>query len=322
MLPLLLQVLRKLGITLYKSIREAKDVLSTIASDLGATLLSSDGDLLLEHLPAGLILTTDFLAANEGIFTEVLKSEDSSPLPFLKCRLYFLSELLSLMPGQLKAEMLPVAVALLNRRHFDEAKKLISILPRLGGGSYHHNTSHRQLQIYTVLCWLASQSSPSSAREYLISISSSSHPIVVAVEERLLKRQQVLSVRESLSGGAHSVADYFKVNYEALFSRPPGVPRWAHDSLVRGKMPKRAMSLFLGQVEFFRPLVEDFSLHDSSYKTVFKLCDYIYGLLRSDDISPKVIDRYVRVGDELACQKVAPKTKVSKRKSEGKMVAV
>ena len=321
-MPLLLQVLRKLGITLYKSIREAKDVLSTIASDLGAILLSSDGDLLLEHLPAGLILTKDFLAANERIFTEEVSQRDYS-YPYLKCRLYFLRKLLALIPGgQLKAEMLPVAVALLNRRHFDEAKKLISTLPRLGGGSYHHNTSHRQLQIYTVLCWLASQSSPSSAKEYLISISSSSHPIVVAVEERLLKRQQVLSVRESLSGGAHSVADYFKVNYEALFSRPPGVPRWAHDSLVRGKMPKRAMSLFLGQVEFFRPLVEDFSLHDSSYKTVFKLCDYIYGLLRSDDISPKVIDRYVRVGDELACQKVAPKTKVSKRKSEGKMVAV
>ena len=239
-------------------------------------------------------------------------------MPYLKCRLYFLSELLSLMPGQLKAEMLPVAVALLNRRHFDEAKKLISTLPRLGGS--YHNSKLRQLQIYTVFCWLASQSSPSSAKEYLISISGSgaSHPIVVAVEERLLKRQQVLSVRESLSGGAHSVADYFKVNSEALFSRPPGVPRWAHDSLVRGKMPKRAMSLFLGQVEFFRPLVEDFSLNDSSYKTVFKLCDYIYGLLRSDDISPKAIDRYVRVGDELACQKVAPKTKVSKRKAKEK----
>lgn len=288
------------NIKLYKATREAKDILPTIALDLKAILLSGDSDFLLESLPAGLIIIKDLLV--RGM---IPVQTDTSTGPYLKCRLYKLSSLLAKYPGLKEDVVVPFVDAFLGERYFDIGEKQIQItkLPVVNGG--YSLSCFETRCFHTLFSWLATQSSPSSVQEYLKKVCGESHPIADCLNESQAKRCQFLTKSTNLS-----VESYFTDNYDCLFPREDDVPKWAHDSLVTGKMPKRALSIFLDQVEFFRALVEDFSLTDSSYATTFELCDYIYGLLRSHESNPKAVERYVRVGREAVCQKVVPKTKV------------
>lgn len=292
-----------MNVALYKSILEADDILPAIARDLGATLLSGDTDFFVENIPGGVISVKDILV--DGQFPV---ATDELGRHYLHCRLYHLSRLLAKFPG-LSTEVVPIAGPILGNDYlgFEEAKKLIQKLPKLDP-SFRH-PKFRMIQINTVFRWLATQSSPSSVVQELSSSRySAGYKLISYVEKNFIDYQPGRQVYPG-----QSVEEYFRANYELLFKREPGFPQWAHDRLVEELMPKRAISIFRNKVEFFRPLVEDFSLTQSSYETAFELCEYIYGLLRSEDCHPRAVDRYVRVNSVRANQKVMPKTMVSSR---------
>lgn len=291
--------MRRLKIAVYKSILEADDILPTVANDLKAPILSGDSDFLLENVPSGVINTKTFMKGDFKVQT------DGSGRPYLKCTLYRLSMLQDRFPG-LEAALVPIGGAILGNDYFDfqESKNVINKLPK------NQNIRHpkfRHFQIHTVFSWLASQKTPATAKAYLQRICGANHAIVKCIEDRYMGPPLVATPLPP----NQSVEEYFKVNYKRLFKQEVGIPDWAHHRLVEEQLQKRTISIFRGQVEFFRPLVEDFSLDDSSYETAFELCDYIYGILRSGESKPKVVDRYVRVGERREDQKVVPKTMVS-----------
>lgn len=298
------QVIRRLKIAKYKSILEADDILPTIAADLNAPILSGDSDFLLENVSAGVINTKAFLRDD----FQVHGGTGAADRPYLKCQLYRLSALQSKFRG-LKAELVPIGGAILGNDYFDfnEAKDVINRLPK--DRAAPRQKSFRFHQIHTVFSWLATQSTPAAVKAYLQRLVGAHHRMVQCIEDRYMGPP----LKAISAPRGQSIAAYFSANYERLFPQEQsgGMPRWAHQRLVEEQLQKRAVSIFCGQVEFLRPLVEDYSLTDSSCQASFELCEYIYGLLRSSESNPRVIDRYVRVGDRREEQKVLPRTKVS-----------
>ncbi|XP_017460650.1 PREDICTED: protein asteroid homolog 1-like, partial [Rhagoletis zephyria] len=258
------QVIRRLKIAVYKSILEADDILPTIAADLNAPILSGDSDFLLENVSAGVINTKSFLLDD----FQVHGGTGAADRPYLKCQLYRLSALQSKFRG-LKAELVPIGGAILGNDYFDfnEAKDVINRLPK--DRAAPRQKSFRFHQIHTVFSWLATQSTPAAVKAYLQRLVGAHHRMVQCIEDRYMGPP----LKAISAPRGQSIAAYFSANYERLFPQEQsgGMPRWAHQRLVEEQLQKRAVSIFCGQVEFLRPLVEDYSLTDSSCQASFEL---------------------------------------------------
>ncbi len=223
--------------------------------------------------------------------------------PHLLCRLYRLSRLLELFPG-LNGTLTPIASPLLGNDYVKQNQKVIGKLPKIV--KYQPKEKHQNIR--TVLSWLATQSSPTSVIENLKRVCGSSNDVISYIEQHFIKQPKtVCQVKPN-----QSIEEYFKANYGRLFIKPePGIPKWLLEAGEGGQLKRRMISIFSSQIEFCRPLAEDFSLTNSSYETTFELCDYIYGLLRRSDASPRVVTQIVRVGKKLEEHKRLPKTTVS-----------
>lgn len=301
------QILKKLKLTVHTAILEADDILPTIARDLGATLLSGDSDFLLADIPGGVISPMSLLAHNM-----LLHHDHRQDRPYLPCKIYRISRLLAKYRG-LTLELAPLAGPLIGNDYIDGSKTngLIGRLPKVDTSS---SSSYNQPKIETVFSWLATQTSVASAVANLKRLArspSGHHPAIAFIEGHFI--EQTPSPLETVSTKGQSVEEYFAANAHRLFSNlEPGIPAWAFKN-TSGPLKRRLLTIFTSQLDFASPLVEDLSLEESSHEAAFELCQYIYGLLRrgDDDAHPKVITRYVRVGQQRAEQKVAPKTVVS-----------
>ena len=277
----------------FTATSEADDVLPTIAKDLNAVLFSGDSDFLLEDIPGGVIDLKSFQICKKGKLKK----------PCLLCRLYHFPRLLELFPG-LNDTLTPIAGPLLGNDYVKQNKKLISKLPVTD--NYHPQDKLKNIPI--VFSWLATQSSPNSVIENLKRVWGSSNDVICHIEKKFIEQPKTLcQVKPN-----QSIEEYFKANHDRLFIKPePGIPKWALEAGEGGQLKRRMISIFRSQMEFCRPLAEDFSLTNSSYETTFELCDYIYGFLRRDDANPPVVTRIVRVNEKLSEQKKFPKTMVS-----------
>ena len=305
------QILKKLKITVHTAILEADDILPTIARDLGATLLSGDSDFLLADIPGGVISPMSLLAHNM-----LLHHDHRQDRPYLPCKIYRISRLLAKYRG-LTLELAPLAGPLVGNDYIDGSKTdgLVGRLPKPVDTSLSSSSSsYNQPKIETVFSWLATQSSVASAVANLKRLArspSGHHPAIAFIESHFIEPSSPL---ETVSTKGQSVEEYFSANAHRLFSNlEPDIPAWAFKSTTSGPLKRRLLTIFTSQLDFASPLVEDLSREESSHEAAFELCQYIYGLLRrgDDDAHPKVITRYVRVGQQRAEQKVAPKTVVS-----------
>lgn len=300
-----LQTIKRLGIPVYMCAFEFNSTLSKVATDLGVPILSNTSDFLIEHPPDGLINPKTLFNGKGNI--NLNQTPDGKP--YLECLLYKRNFLQQLFPG-LEPALVPLGSVILGyQKKIDIPKNRIEELAIPAGD---HDLSTRHGQIRAVFEWL-SQKTVKSAIDALLAVfkerpSYSAKRLNDFIESHYLNLPPNITAfsRQSLSLEA-----YFTANRSTLFKRQAEVPQWAHDRFIDGKLSMLAIDILIGQVHFCRPCVEDCSLVESSYETVFHLFTLIYGLLRSDDTNPKPVSRYVRCGDNKKIESVQPAIMVS-----------
>lgn len=101
---------------------------------------------------------------------------------------------------------------------------------------------------------------------------------------------------ESSSSTSERISSYFAAHKETLFTRESDIPDWVHDRFLDSRFLKRLVPILKARFEIFRPLVDDFSLDDSSYECIFTLTQYIYGILRTSEEDRKPVTIFFRKG--------------------------
>ncbi len=288
--------MQKRKIAVVFAILNKRETLSAIARDLNAFLLSSNWKYLLEDIRAGVIHPNCLLRRKFCVMGQ------ESNTPYLWCQLYRFSCLLELFPG-LNEKLAPIIDPLFGintgRRM---THKLIDKLPQV---EFFQGCTVPQ--VHSALSWLATQSSPNAAKDCLVQLFGANHPVVGSIEELITERQ-----RTPLRRNVRPIKRYIEVNFGSdYFENELHLPAWTH-AAWKGMLTGRLVSIFHDQVFFCRPLIEDLALTASSYEATFELCDYIFGLLRcTDEANPKMVTRYVRVGEKFVEQSILPKTTVS-----------
>ncbi len=303
-------------ITVKKTIFEADDVIPVIAADLYAPILSADSDFLLCNLPAGIVHMKKLMEGELKVEVDEATGEK-----YLPCHLYRVAHLGKRYPN-LTPELINAAGVLLGNDHHsrDDSRGILKRLVelRLGDKSGAPEQGNvRQTEIDAVFSWLSTMRSVEAIKDTILTQVWAKSHITVALERMpRLGNPRVgpptFSVNwyfESKKDSLFKMDRYFRADNNSSFKksggsgammmkpRSGGYPEWVFDNLVKEVIPRRLVSIYSVQVEFLRPLVEDFSLEHSSYETVFELNRYIYGLLRSEETNPMLIKRYVRVRD-------------------------
>ncbi|KAH9406074.1 Protein asteroid 1 [Tyrophagus putrescentiae] len=296
------QTLRTLGVCQLSGLYEADDLVRQIAGDLRCPVLSNDSDFLVEPpgLLSGGVISLDFLLDDDFRVLTSEEEEGETPYKYISCYIYRAAHLLRVYP-KLKLELLPVVGALLGNDHISQAvaNVLQRRIPRYsGGGMANLPVSNRQKRIHAVFTWLAAYDSleelladlrrildtdPEHSSKLLLYIEKQFSDAQKEEEEEATKEgEEDFSKPKEAEGLPSLVQRYLAAHLERLcFFKRLNLPRWAHERLVSTRIPSRLLRLRELHIDWFRPLVEDFSIRESSAEVVYGLSQHVYGILRT-----------------------------------------
>lgn len=328
------QTLRTLGVCQLSGLYEADDLVRAIAGDLRCPVLSNDSDFLVEPpgLLSGGVISLDFLLDDDFRVLTSEEGEGETPYKYISCYIYRAAHLLRVYP-KLKLELLPVVGALLGNDHISQAvaNVLQRRIPRYScGGMANLPVSNRQKRIHAVFTWLAAYDSleelladlrrildtdPEHSSKLLLYIEKQFSDAQKEEEEEATKEgEEDFSKPKEAEGLPSLVQRYLAAHLERLcFFKRLNLPRWAHERLVSTRIPSRLLRLRELHIDWFRPLVEDFSIRESSAEVVYGLSQHVYGILRTSSKlenlnSLQKIKRYSRRDTNRVVDRVSPIT--------------
>lgn len=288
------QILHSHEIHHYQSIYEADDIIPQIGKDLNCPILSNDSDFLIDSLPGG-VIPIDYLLDNFRVFTF---EEECVTYKYIRCYIYKLENLKQKF-SRINLDLVQLCSPILGNDYIDHAvaKCILSRIPK-----FAYTGSNRQKQINSVLQWISRYDSYENIlRDLRQHLHNHDHRLLQYIESHFNGK------REAPAHWSLSIQEYFAVNLEKFFFfKNLDIPLWAHKLFIMNSISNRLLCIREVHIEWFRPLVEDFSFGESSYECVYDLCQYIFGLLRSSDENVDNIKRYSRRNTNLVVDKVMP----------------
>ena len=283
------QVLKQRNIPHYRNLLDTDDVMRIIASHLGCSILSDDSDFLMADLFDCAIVRIRTMSENNF----QVCTDEVTELKYIKSTQFKLDNLLTKFPG-LKAELLdPIAVPLLNQEisgYLGSAflKRISRDYPTSFEDECEKlwpNYVNKGLEFYIVFEWLSKMDSFEQAIKYLQTLCNDSNKFHFIVESIRVRNKEIDKARVKIATGfdlsSLSIEKYFSKNKQHLFiDETIGIPKRIATQFVDCQINRRLMVIYYERTDIFGPLIEDYSLHNSSYQCIFKIAQCIYAILR------------------------------------------
>lgn len=298
--------LDSMGIVHYQSIYEADDAITAIAHDLGCPVLSNDSDFLVERLAGG-VISLDYLIDDDFHVCTASEEGVSKSYKYINTYIYRSSHLHGYYP-KLNLDLVPVVGAILGNDHISQSlgNNILRLLPKYVSNGVQLS-SNRQKRIHTVFTWLSTYDN----KETLISDlrrmlqQQEDRKLLTYIEEhfRSSSAHKMNNTTNSEDGDLRSqVTSYFASARDRLFFfkslQVVELPVWVHEGLVENRIRSRLLRLRQLRIDWFSPLVEDFSIAESSAEVIYDLSQAIYGILvprtTGKNCQPPKVKRYCR----------------------------
>ena len=297
-------VLDMLNINNYQSIYEADDIIPQIAGDLNCPVLSNDSDFMISNLITGGVIITDFLLSNKfKVYTHENKKTHTS-YNYMICSIFKLKNIKQKF-SNINLDLIQLCSPILGNDYIDssEARCIMNHIPKFACVG-----SDREKQINSLLQWISKYNSYEDIFRNLAKFfPNPNHTFLRYIETHFVANHSITSDNKKISQ-VESIVKYFEENLEKLFFfKKINLSLWMHQRFIKNVVSSRLLCIYETHIEWFTPLVEDFSFSESSYECIYDLCQYIYGILRSTNENIAEIKRYSRRDTNLVVDNVPPR---------------
>lgn len=281
--------IHEMDLRVYQSTYEADDVILKMASDLCCPVMTDDSDFFVELLSAGVIsihsLLDDF---------RIITDDDGTR--YHLCTIFHYRNFVEIYP-HLNEYLIP-AIGVLLGNDYLEHEAVQRNLRRILRANY---STTRQVTIGKVIEFLASCNQTEDLLEHFSDQQFWSSLLQTRIRA---SAERLKNSGSKYNSAPQNVSNYCCDNEEAIFNESWGMPDWLVKLFVSCQVQSRLLSIYLAHVDFLKPLIEDFSINDSSSFCALQLCEIIYGLLRGADVPRQYIMQYRRIGTNFVMRRV------------------